>query len=207
MAWWRIWNMSDVPICISVGSVGVARYCTNNLAVGGYWEADVTGWLWCELYVVRFGAGPAGHDVTFKVGERINNGLPPADHLEIGGRVVASVPSQDASSLAPWIAASAETLAQVRDWAHARQKQEVTVDDCHYTPGPNTAWIGPLFVTNIFAPDGYNIYIRGATLSSGLTCAPGEDPRLIGFMCTPLYADAMNNPQNPADWQSELRPG
>jgi hypothetical protein len=206
MAWWRFWNLSEVPICISIGSAGVTQYCTNNLAVGGYWECDVTGWPLRDLDVVKAGQGRLG-EFNFKVGDSSVDDLDAPNQLDLWGRVVASVPTQGASSFAPWITASAETLAHLRDWAHARQKQVVTMADCHYDPNVDGfgAWAGPLWVSNIWGPDGYNIYIRGATVTSGVACVPGEDPKLIGFRNTQLYADATNNAsRKQSNWQSQV---
>jgi hypothetical protein len=185
MAWWRFWNETQIPLSIAIGSARVTQYCVNNLAVGGYWEADVTGWPWRDLDVGAFDP----NSPYFEAGKSTHY---MSSEFPIWNFPVLSVPRDGAPALAPWIRASQETVSSLADWAREENKEKVMGTDCRY-PAGTLMDIGALEVNRVEAPYGWNIQIAGGTVSALLTFVDGEGPLLSELRSTRLFAMAKNN--------------
>jgi hypothetical protein len=147
MTWFRIKNKTNLPVHVVISQADIIYFHVNDLAPGGYWEADV-GLGGYDLTVVPSNGSnqidPAKHNMSAVTGWVVG-----AAAVVVGAIGVVAIPFTAGTSVAWTIAAAGAAVAGAG----------ATIADV--TVAIADAVLNPVTISNLYGPDGYNFEIVG----------------------------------------------
>ncbi|MBV8118566.1 MAG: hypothetical protein JO081_01340 [Alphaproteobacteria bacterium] len=175
MTWFRVHNHAYVPFHVAIGTAGVIQYLTNDVPANGYTEFDVQDAIWHDLYVI-VSNGQNQIDQT-------NHNILKA--VEIGVEAIAGVGAA-IGIVALWPIASGVSLGLAVAAAIGAEFAGLIA----IAGSLGNYFLGPVSVSNLYAPYGYNFDITGGAVTGSV------DPQTNTFTVTsiaPLMVKWHNN--------------